>query len=216
MSTYAELELRCKRRLGRRGMTITTEFLDEMKAAQEKLERNPTLPRFLKVREPGVGAAGATTLVNPADFIRFYDDAGIEYTIDGTTEKKFATRLDTFQQLQSKINNGIPEGQMFYFIDESSSGITFRINEQTEDFSYAYRYYKKQPVLTGANDNKWTTGPQAEYIMAMAGVELAVWLRDDRALKYFTDLEAKERRSMVSQIESDEWGDTDLVMGDPD
>jgi hypothetical protein len=50
----------------------------------------------------------------------------------------------------------------------------------------------------------------------MAGMELATWLRDDRALQKFTGQAQTARRILINQIESDEWGDMDLTMGGPD
>jgi hypothetical protein len=196
---------------------MSTEFLDEMQSAQERLEEGPLLPRFLKTSDTQTTAADTATLTSlpPADFIRVYDDAALTWVdSDGATQE--ATRLDTYSQLVSKVNNGIPEGSIYYFIDEDGGTKSIRINQQSASFDFTLSYYASEPALTGANDNQWTTGPQASLIMAMAGIEIAVWLRDDRALQYFTALEQRERARMIRSIEADEWGGMSLVMGDPD
>ncbi len=216
--SYTSLYSQCVRRLGRRqGGDIATAFLEEMQAAQDFLESNPQLPRFLKTSSTQVTAANLADLQNlpPAGFIRVYDDAALTWVdSDGNTQE--AKRLDTRSQLISKINAGITEGNIYYFIDEANGTVLIRINPQTESFDYTLTYYAEQTALTGANDNLWTTGRQQRLIMAIAGKHLAQWLRDDRALQYFQGLEQQEYGRMIRQIEADEWGDTDLVMGDPD
>ena len=214
MSTYAELELRIKRRFGRRGMTITTEFLDEMKAAQEELEKGPALPKWLKDTTGDlVTPAGDVILTDlpPADFIRAYDDQALVYDADDGTEKR-AIRLDTRNQLVSKRNAGV-SGAIYWFL-VSNTEIEI-VPAQEVDRTFRLTYYANDIVLTGGNSNGWCTY-EANLILGLAGMELAQWLRDDRALKYFTGLASRARGQMIRQIEADEWGDTDLVMGDPD
>jgi hypothetical protein len=215
MSTYVELETRCKRRLGRRGMTITTEFLDEMLSAQEKLEKSGALPKWLKTTSGDeVTLATNTILTNlpPSDFIKVYDDQALAYYAeDGLTEKR-AIRLDTRNQLVSKKNAGISGEIFWYLASRTEIEIAPALGRDTTFF---LSYYAKETVLTGGNDNQWCT-EEGELIMGMAGVELAIWLRDDRALQYYQNLAATERRRMVNQVEADEWGDTDLTMGGPD
>ena len=214
MSTYAQLETRTKRRLGRPGMTITTEFLDEMIAAQERLEKGPQLPKFLKKTTANEStAAGLVILTNlpPADFIRVYDDQALVYDDDGGQER-LAIRLDTRNQLISKKNEGI-SGEIFWFL-KSQTEIEIA-PAQTVARIFRLTYYAADVVLTGANSNLWCS-EEGEQIMGEAGRELSIWLRDDRAFKYYDALAAKERGRMLRQIEADEFGDSDLVMGDPD
>ena len=208
MSSYADLELRCKRRLGRRGMTITSEFLDEMIAAQERLERGPALPRFLKKTVTITTAANSPVLTGlpPSDFIRVYDDAALTY-IDSSGNEKKAARVDMYDQLRMWRNRGVPTDCVYYFIDTNTN---IEINAQPTDVDFTFTYYAKDAAPN--TDNLWTTH-QGDLIMAMAGTELAAWLRDDRALQYFTNVAQHERVRMVKQIEADEWGDTDLIMG---
>ena len=214
MSLYADLENRCKRRLGRRGFNITNEFLDEMKAAQEKLEMSPQLPKILKKTTAPISTPqDATTLTSipPTDFIRVYDDFGLLYVDDAGNEKG-AKRLDTRQQLISKKNAGI-SGEIYYFV--VSNAVIEIAPKLSRATLFTMTYYAKDVVLTGANENLWT-GNFGELILGMAGTEIANWLRDDRALQYFQGLAQTERRRMVLQVEADEWGDTDLTMGGPD
>lgn len=219
MSTYAELELRCKRRLGRRGMTLTTEFLDEMLAAQEGLEKSGQLPKWLKTWSAlETTPAGNILLTNlpPADFIRIYDDQGLVYLDEGGKEQH-AKRLDTRNQLVSKRNAGnLTSEDIYYYIDDISNTKYIEISHaQTRDVQWRLNYYAADTVLNGSNTNNWCAN-EPDLILGIAGQELAHWLRDDRALQYFQGLEAKGRRRMMVQVEADEWGDTDLVMGDPD
>lgn len=221
MSTYAELETRCKRRLGRRGMTITTEFLDEMKAAQEDLENSPGLPNWL--------ISGITAAVAPipagTDFfvlhantpmIRFVDDYAIEYLEEDLVTRSQMKRLDTLQQLKSKEKAGIPAGSIYYYASRLDNAwrIEFR-PAQTFDLYLNMRGYEEQAILTGANENGWVEN-EPNLMLGIAGAAVAVWLRDDRALKYFSELEQRGRRQMNIRIESEDFADTDLVMGDPD
>lgn len=214
MATYDELEARCKRRLGRRGMTITTEFLDEMKAAQEELEKGPALPKWLKETTGDLVTTAGDVILNgipPADFIRVYDDQALAYDADDGKEKR-AIRLDTRNQLVSKRNAGVSGDIYWYLVSNTEVEI---VPAQTVDRTFRMTYYAVDTVLTGSNTNGWCTS-EANLILGMTGIELANWLRDDRALKYYTGLATRARAQMIRQIEADEWGDVDLVMGDPD
>lgn len=217
MSTYTELEARCKRRLGRRGMTITTEFLDEMIAAQEELEQLPTLPKWMKSLTAWITTPAddiILTSLPPADFIRVYDDQALQYLDEGGTEQR-AIRLDTRNQLVSKRNAGIQE-DIYWYLDELSATHSIEIAPtQTRDVDFRLSYYAKDTVLTGINTNNWCL-KDPNQILGTAGEQIAVWLRDDRALKYYQGMFQKARGQMIRRIEADEWGDMDLVMGDPD
>ena len=226
MSTYTALELRTKRRLGRRGMTITTEFLDEMIAAQELLEKMGALPKWMKVTSADVTTLAGNAILTgmpPTGFVRVYDDQALEFKdTDGNYRR--ARRLDTRNQLVSKrntfaalSNQDSVDADIWWFLDTITGGVKqIEITPtQTRDVDFNLSYYAAEVVLTGANDNKWCTF-EPDLIMGMAGMELATWLRDDRALQKFTTQAQTARRILVNQIESDEWGDQDLTMGGPD
>ncbi len=222
MSTYTALELRVKRRLGRKGMTITTEFLDEMIAAQELLEKMGALPKWLKTISANFTTPEGDIILTslpPADFIRVYDDQALEF-VDADGNYRRAIRLDTRNQLVSKRNafaalsnqDSVDEDIWWYLVDKTEIEIT---PTQTRDVDFRLTYYAAETVLTGGNTNQWCTF-EPDLISGMAGIELATWLRDDRALKKFTSQAQTARRILVNQIESDEFGDVDLVMGGPD
>lgn len=222
MSTYAVLETRVKRRLGRRGMTITTEFLDEMIAAQELLEKMGALPKWLKTISANFTTPAEDIILTslpPGDFIRVYDDQALEFLDDDGNYKR-AVRLDTRNQLVSKRNafsalsnqNSVDEDIYWYLVSNTEIEIT---PTQSRDVDFRLTYYAAETVLDGGNDNQWCEF-EPDLISGMAGIELATWLRDDRALKKFTSQAQTARRILVNQIESDEFGDVDLVMGGPD
>ncbi len=222
MTTYSELELRTKRRLGRRGMTITSEFLDEMISAQELLEKMGALPKWMKTTTADKTTPEGDVILTdlpPADFIRVYDDQALEYLASDGNYKR-AIRLDTRNQLVSKRNSfaalsnqdSVAEDIWWYLVAQDEIEIT---PTQTRDVDFRLTYYAAETVLTGANDNQWCMF-EPDLISGMAGIELATWLRDDRALKKFTSQAQTARRILVNQIESDEFGDVDLVMGGPD
>ena len=214
MSTYSECETRVKRRLGRRGMNITTEFLDEMQIAQEELERMGALPKWLKKTTPNeTTLEDAVILVNlpPSDFIRVYDDQALVFDdIDGV--EKLAVRLDTRNQLISKKNAGISGGIFWFQVSKTIIEIAPALPRDTV---FRLTYYAKDTVLDGGNENLWVA-EAPELISGVAGYNLSCWLRDDRGKQYFQELTGRARRSLVNQIESDEWGDQDLTMGGPD
>lgn len=222
MSTYTVLESRVKRRLGRRGMTITNEFLDEMIAAQELLEKMGALPKWLKTISANFTTPEGDIILTslpPTNFIRVYDDQALEFVdVDGNFKR--AIRLDTRNQLVSKRNafsalsgqNTVEENIWWYLVSQTEIEIT---PTQTRDVDFRLTYYAAETILTGSNDNQWCTF-EPDLISGMAGIELATWLRDDRALQKFTSQAQTARRILVNQIESDEFGDVDLVMGGPD
>jgi hypothetical protein len=203
-------------------MTITTEFLDEMIAAQELLEKMGALPKWLKTISANKTTPEGDIILTdlpPADFIRVYDDQALEYvTSDGNFKR--AIRLDTRNQLVSKRNafsalsdqNSVADDIWWYLVSPTEIEIT---PTQTRDVDFRLTYYAAETVLTGGNDNQWCTF-EPDLISGMAGMELAVWLRDDRALQKFTTQAQTARRILINQIESDEFGDVDLVMGGPD
>lgn len=225
MSTFTSLELRAKRRLGRRGMTITNEFLDEMIAAQELLEKMGTLPKWMKTTSSNqVTLKNLTVLTNlpPTGFIRVYDDQALVYDDEDGNERR-AIRLDTLNQLISKRNafadtdlGNTTAADIWWYMDSDGNTKSIQITPtQTRDVTWRLKYYAAETVLDGGNTNNWCA-LEPDMIMGMAGIELATWLRDDRALKKFTSQASIGRRTMVNQQESDEFGDTDLVMGGPD
>jgi hypothetical protein len=206
-------------------MTITTEFLDEMISAQELLEKMGALPKWLKtISADETTVAGDILLTNlpPADFIRVYDDQALEYlTSDGNYKR--AIRLDTRNQLVSKRNafsalssQDSVADDIWWYLDRTAGVKQIEITPtQTRDVDFHLTYYAAETVLTGSNDNQWCTF-EPDLISGMAGMELATWLRDDRALQKFTGQAQTARRILINQIESDEWGDMDLTMGGPD
>jgi len=206
-------------------MTITSEFLDEMISAQELLEKMGALPKWMKTTTADITTVAGLTILTtlpPADFIRVYDDQALEFlTSDG--KYKRAIRLDTRNQLVSKRNAfaALPnldtvEEEIWWYLDTDAGAKQIEITPtQTRDVDFHLTYYAAETVLTGANTNQWCTF-EPDLISGIAGMELATWLRDDRALKKFQSQAQTARRILVNQIESDEFGDVDLVMGGPD
>lgn len=224
MATYTELYNRCRRRLGRKSFDMSADFLDEMKAAQEQLERSPTLPTWLRTSE-GVAAPVATSkgfCAPPAGMLKIVDGRGVYFVEDAAGTVHEATRLDSLEYLKSKENAGIPEGTIYYVAEKytspwsSASPWTFTFRpKQTVDVTIWFNFYEAQTVLTGANDNGWTLN-EPELMLSIAGRHIAEGLRDDRALKYFMALEVQARADMLRRIEAEQWSDQDLTMGEPD
>jgi hypothetical protein len=147
--------------------------------------------------------------------LRLRDDRAIEY-LDGDGNLQQMWHLDTYQQLKQKEANGISSGKIYYWIDRADDewSVIFA-PEQTFDLTPIVMGYAPEVVLTGANDNSWCAN-EPGLILGIAGVQLAAWLRDDRASQYFQGLEQRGRRRMIARLESETWADSDLVMGDPD
>ena len=216
MTKYAELLARAKRRIGRKNFQFDTDFLDEMKAAQERLEKGPQLPRWMKtVSAYATTAAGSISLTDlpPANYIRVYDDDGLTY-LDTDGKEQRALRLDTYEQLRQKRNDPDSYDSSIYYFEISKTSFEIAPT-QTRDVQFRMRYYAKQTVLTGANENDWVAN-EPDMILGAAGVHLATWLRDANAQAYFSGLFADARGQMLKQIAADEFSDVDLVMGDPD
>lgn len=221
MSTYAELLARTKRRFGRKNYNFDVDFLDEMKSAQEELEEGPTLPNWLLkdlTATPNPITAGTTSFVlshTNGKILRLRDDRAIEYLdSDGNLQQMW--HLDTYQQLKQKKDNGIPSGKIYYWIDRQDDAWTVHFEpEQTYSLTVIVNGFAPEATLTGSNENGWLRN-EPQLIVGLAGVNLASWLRDDRALQYFQGLEQRGRRRMITRVESEVWADSDLVMGDPD
>lgn len=228
--TYAVLELRVKRRIARRKASITADFLDEMQSAQRELEIGQTLPSILDTTTAAIETPAAKTFVTdlpPADYLKLYDDQGLFYfREDPVANPKagefHAKRLDTRNQLVSKRNasfgvTGGPQPSTIYYVIYKDAG-TWKVEftpEQSISIWFGMRYYAKQDILTGTNNNDWTL-EWGDLISSMAGLALAMSYRDKNAIEYFSQMEQKYRRQMIGRTESELFDDVDLVMGDPD
>lgn len=215
--SYSTLLAQAKRLLARRSALFETDFLAEMQQAQIRLEEGPTLPSQLIVISPyETTGAGAEELTGfpPSDFIRFADDQALAYIDDDGNEKR-ARRLDSRNLLVSKRNAGIREGVIYWFWNPDTAGGTIEIAPAlSRDTDFRWRYYAQQPVLTGANDNVWTT-LFGQLTMSEAGKFLAASYRDKDALSIMTSIYNEQRRKMVFREASEQLDDDDMFMGDP-
>lgn len=203
------------RRAAASGSNFEVEIVSEMVHAQRKLEEGPTLPWFLKTSTlVDIDADQETVPFDDtgAAIIRLQDDKALAYV---DPEGVAPEDIEVAQQSELAIlharypgTGGVPKE----FYVESNACIVRPI--PTQALQYRLRFYQKdtEPVLDAAT--LWTAN-FPDLIMNMAGVELAWSLRDEFALKRFTDDLVVARSRYVKAVHAREDADQVHIMGDP-
>lgn len=213
MATTNELVNRIKRRLSRQNTPgIDADILDELAQAKERLERKPTLPAFLLVKQEINSALEeidlSTTLTR---FIRVWNSDGVRYN-NGTTEEPW-TKIEKFESLDRLQDRhpGTAQFPLGYCV--FGDNIILR-PRPTAALDYRIRFYQTEATAPAAgNSTKWTLR-ESELLMANAGMVLAQQLRDKDALAFFNSMWQRAEREFYHRQVADEWADFDSSRGE--
>lgn len=205
---------RVQRTLGFRADNAT-EIVDALQDAQVELEQAASLPWFLLTEVANIATVIDEERVElPTDFLQEWEEDPLHYfsTTSGVEDEDLWTPLEKEDLGYLRDNwpaSGAPEA---YALDKDY----YRIFP-TPDAAYTLKhiYYKQDAVLTENVENLWL-----EHIpfllIGIAGVQLAVALRDPDAVAMFTLWERKYRDELFRKNEARMHSSRRYIMGGPD
>jgi len=168
-------------RLGNRS-GLDSQIKSELVLAQVQLEKAPTLPWFLITEDTSMSTAADTrTLVTPAGFLREFEEIPLRLTDDGGTERELVKQEyanlagDSYMDDTGRPTHYDLVGGYWQFFP-------------LPDAIYSLRsfHYAAATTLDGADDleNSWLEHAP-DVMIGMAGVSLAMYLRDPEGMKIF-------------------------------
>jgi hypothetical protein len=178
--TRDEAVTRIQRRLGFR-TDLVAEIQDELKVAQESLEREMVSPPWFLLEEVSftVTTADESRVEVPSNFLREYEQ-GTLWIYDTALEDPWVELSKGFMAGLNAFYVGTGQPKAF-----SLDGKYFRLHP-TPDAEYTLRliYYKTDTPLTTNIENQWLK--YAPWLLVgLAGQEVAVGTRDGDAVAYF-------------------------------
>ncbi len=203
------------RRAAASGSNFETEIVGELVHAQRKLEEGPTLPWFLKTTATIiVDADDAEVLFEDTGLsvIRLQDDKALAYTDpEGVADETIEVPQQSELAILHARNPGTGLVPREFYVEDAACIVR---PIPTQILTYTIRVYSKDtaPVLSAST--LWMIN-FPDLIMNMAGVELAWSLRDEFALKRFTDDLAIARNRYFKAVHAREDAGQLHVMGDP-
>lgn len=221
MATIDKIVVRIGRRL-RRGVTagsnLHTEVIDELVAAQDKLEEATTLPWFLQHEETEAQDANVETIdiVSElvATFIRFLDDDPLLFldpAANAGAELSEITQNSEFRIMKQRFPETGAIPKEFVLIGKD----IFLRPIPTQAITYTVRFYRKDPTAPEEGAvTLWSTN-FSDLLMNMAGMEIAWTLRDEMALGRFERDLASARSNFIKVVAAREAAGQVYVMGDP-
>lgn len=221
MATIDQTIVRVARRLRRgaaTGTNLHAEIIDELVAAQDKLEEGATLPWFLQIEEEEIQSANTETIDTVAEltdtFIRFLDDDPLLFLdpdAEAGAELSEVTQNSEFRIMKQRFpeTGNIPKE--FVLIGKD----IFIRPIPTQAITYTVRFYRKDPTAPAEGATTlWSTN-FSDLLMNMAGKEIAWTLRDDAAFARFERDLAEARSAYIKAVIARENAGQVHVMGDP-
>lgn len=194
--------------------TLDTTIITALQEAQNDLENEAFLPKFLIQQKSLVTAADTETINFPTGFIREDEDDSMVYLQDD-----YATVGPTPLHKDSAIFNrtaypgtGEPAA---YSVDKGVG--KFRIFPLPDDiYNLRSSCYIKDTVLAAAGAaNQWLTYAH-KVMIGVAGRKMAEGLRDKDAIALFQKIEAEGRATLVTGQEATEHENQRYAMGGDD
>ena len=194
MATIDSIVTRIGRRLRRgiaSGTNLHTETIDELVAAQDKLEEGVTLPWFLKHKETEAASADVEIIDVVADltakFIRFVDDEPLVYTDPtGNADEKVVLPQNSELLIMK---------QRFPCTGDITKEFTLLGSEvilspiPTQANTYQFRFFRKDPTAPAEGATTLWSTHFSDLLMNKAGMEIAWTLRDaDASARFEKDL----------------------------
>ena len=220
MATIDGIVTRIGRRLRRgvvSGSNMQTEILDELVAAQDKLEEAPTLPWFLQHAEEEIQPADTETIDVEAEldasFIRFLDDDPLLFLDpSGNSPELFeVTQNSEFRIMKQRFPGPGDDPKEFVLIGKD----IFVRPIPTQAITYTVRFYRKDPTVPAEGATTlWSTN-FSDLLMNMAGKEIAWTLRDDAAFARFEKDLGIAKNEFVKVVAARENAGQVHEMGDP-
>lgn len=197
-----------KRGLGFR-QTQDSAIIAALKQVQRDLEHGHTLPSWLLVFDVAVPVvAGATTATLPTGFLRFHE----EYP-------PFFVNSDG-KSVEIPRRNSMEAGAAYGDSDSSYAQVFVQRNNTTielvppftSDTTLYLTYYKAAAVLDAEIENAWLANA-ANYLVGLAGVQVAGDVRDAGAQQKFSLMAKMGNASYIGSVVDEELAGRPLVMG---
>lgn len=189
-------------------------IIDALKDAQEQLEHAAELPWFLLTEVSSIPTvAGESRTELPSDFLREYEEEAL-YRYDSSTGEWVVIEkrdIDTLRTSYVDISDGwgVPK---FYALDNRY----FRLYPIPDDaYTLKLVYYAKDTALDSNIENDWLKHAPL-LLIGTAGVLVASMLRDDRAVKTFTDMATMAFSQLQSDSVAREVANRRYIMGGED
>jgi hypothetical protein len=201
-------------------------ILDEMAHTQQEiLEADSFLPAFLKheAQFTVTGSHSSINLATQAELSGFLrpinadDIPSLQYLYQGYYQS--IKRYDSFAQLKQIHGDGadrtdFPGG---YFWNGNPTGV-LQVRAQTNgSVMYLASFFRRDTYTPASPDGngmtRWSKNA-GDLLMHATGLEVAMFLRDQDAIAYFTAKKAEAYTRLKNLDTANEMADTDLSMGD--
>lgn len=208
-----------KRGLGFR-QTQDTAIIAALQAAQRDLEAGKTLPTWLLTFDAPIPVTpGTATVTLPVNFLRLHDDYNVYYVnSDGARvflPRKNYTEAYTAYVASGRENDTVDDPQNNGFssvIVIQSRTTAVLIPTPTVAFTIYLTYYHGAAPLTGEVENEWLANA-ANYLIGLAGMNVAGDLRDAGALQRFTSMARLGGQGYMGEVIEQELMGRPLIMG---
>jgi len=205
-----------KRGLGFR-QTQDAAIIAALQQVQRDLEEGKTLPNWLLAFDVAIPVvAGTATAALPDRFLRVHEDYPMYY-LSGTAHVEIPKRQYD-EAYHAYVASGDP-GQTAapsvakpaVYVQRNKTTIQF-IPTPTTAFTAYLTYYKAAVLLDADVENAWLANA-ANYLIGLAGMQVAGDLRDAGALQKFTMMTKMGGQSYMGDVVEDELAGRPLVMG---
>ena len=206
-----------KRGLGFR-QTQDMAIISAMQIAQRTLESGKSLPTFLLVFDAPINiTAGDPNFATPDRFLRMHDNYDMYY-LNTSGAKVFIPRLNNTEAYQTFVASGnaeaIPATTGNYpnsmVLQTTSGGIL--VPTPKTSFTAYLTYYRAAELLTAEIENAWLAN-EPDYLIALAGINVAQDLRDAGALQKFSAMARMAGQGYLGNIVDQELQGRPLIMG---
>jgi hypothetical protein len=208
-----------KRGLGFR-QTQDSAIVAALKQVQRDLEAGKTLPNWMLVFDASIAVTAGTAVATlPAGFLRVHEDYPLYWT-NSENARVFIPRRNYTEAYQAFVASGSEDDAATVmssgsypqvYVQRNKTTIEF-IPTPTVTFTAFVTYYKAGTILDSDVENVWLANA-ANYIIGLAGMQVAGDLRDAGALQKFTTMAKMGSQSYLGDIVEDELAGRPLIMG---
>jgi hypothetical protein len=206
-----------KRGLGFR-QTQDVAIIAALKQVQRDLEAGKTLPNWLLVFDaPITVTANTATSALPTGFLRVHEDYPL-YRSGSGGAKVFIPRKNYTEAYQAYVASGEEDDVVMsagtfpaVYVQRNKTTIEW-IPIPTTSFTTYLTYYKAAQVLDSEIENLWLANA-ANYLVGLAGVQVAGDLRDKGGVDKFTLMAKMGAQAVMGDIIEDELAGRPLMMG---
>jgi hypothetical protein len=197
-----------KRGLGFR-QTQDAAIVAALKQIQRDLEHGKTLPSWLLVFDVAIPVtADATTVSLPTGFLRFHEDYP-PFFVNSDGDVVNVPRRTSDEAIAAYGSDDSGEARVF--VQRNATTIEL-VPPFTADTTMYLTYYKAADVLDSEIENAWLANA-ANYLVGLAGVQVAGDLRDKGAMDKFSLMAKMGNAAYIGSVIDEELAGRPLIMG---